>query len=210
MQDLHKFENTVFAGADLSKASRAMIFVHGRGDASDKMGLLANEVVADPGMALIFPKATNNSWYPKSFLAPTAENQPWLDSALENMGKVVAHVKSYGIGEENIFLLGFSQGACLALDYASRNATKYAGIMVLSGALIGPAIEESNYSGDFAGTEIFIGCSDSDAHIPLQRLNDSAALVAAMGAKVDKRIYPGMGHLINEDELQKIKKMILT
>ncbi len=209
MQDLHKFENTVYAGADLSKANRAMIFVHGRGDASDKMLLLANGVVDDPGMALIFPKATNNSWYPKSFLASTEENQPWLDAAMENMGKVVAHIKSKGIGEENIFLLGFSQGACLALDYAARNATKYAGVMVLSGGLIGPVIDESNYSGDFAGTEIFIGCSDSDSHIPLQRLVDSASVVAAMGAKVDKRIYPGMGHLINEDELAKVKMMLI-
>lgn len=208
MQDLHLFENTVYAGADLSKARRAMIFVHGRGDASDRMLLLANEIVDDPDMALIFPKATNNTWYPKSFLAPTVENQPWLDSALENLGKVVAHIKSNGIREENIFLFGFSQGACLAMDYACRNATKYAGVMVLSGGLIGPTIEESNYSGDFAGTNIFIGCSDVDFHIPLQRLHESVVVAAEMGANVDKRIYPGMGHTINEDELQKVRSMI--
>jgi phospholipase/carboxylesterase len=208
MEDLHLFENTVYAGADLSKATRAIIMVHGRGDASDKMLILANGIVDDPGMALIFPKATNNTWYPKSFLAPTAENQPWLDSALEDLGKVVAHTKSQGIGEEKIFLLGFSQGACLALEYACRNAKKYAGVMVLSGGLIGPEIEKSNYSGEFFGTDVFIGCSDSDFHIPLQRLNDSAAITAAMGATVDKRIYPGMGHLINEDELQKVRSML--
>ena len=208
MQDLHLFENTVYAGADLSKARRAMILVHGRGDASDKMLLLANEIVDDPGMALIFPKATNNTWYPKSFMAPTLENQPWLDSALENMGKVVAHIKSQGIKEENIFFFGFSQGACLALDYASRNATKYAGVMVLSGGLIGPKIEQSNYSGDFAGTGIFIGCSDTDLHIPLQRLQESEAVAAEMGANVDMRIYPGMDHSINEDELRKVRSMI--
>lgn len=208
MQNLHLFENTVYAGADLSKARRAMIFVHGRGDASDKMLLLANEIVDDPDVALIFPKATNNTWYPKSFLAPTVENQPWLDSALGNMSKVVAHIKSNGIREDNIFLFGFSQGACLAIDYACRNATKYAGVMVLSGGLIGPTIERSNYNSDFAGTEIFIGCSDTDFHIPLQRLNESEAVAAKMGANVDKRIYPGMGHTINEDELQKVRSMI--
>jgi len=208
MQDLHLFENTVYGGADLVKATRAMIFVHGRGDASDKMLLLANEIVDDPDMAVIFPKATNNTWYPESFLAPIGENQPWLDSALENMGKVVAHIKFHGIRDANIFLFGFSQGACLALDYACRNATKYAGVMVLSGGLIGPEIEGHNYSGDFAGTPIFIGCSDSDFHIPLQRLHDSAAMAAQMGANVDKRIYPGMGHTINEDELQKTRSMI--
>jgi Predicted esterase len=208
MQDLHFFENTVYAGADLKKSSRAMIFVHGRGDASDKMLLLSHEIVNDHGMALIFPKATNNTWYPKSFMAPTAENQPWLDSALENMAKVVTHIKSCGIREDNIFLFGFSQGGCLALEYACRNATQYAGIMVLSGGLIGPKIDRSNYSGDFAGTEIFIGCSDADFHIPLQRLEESKAVVTEMGAKVDMRIYPGMGHTINEDELQKVRSMI--
>lgn len=209
MENLHLFENTIYAGADLSKASRALIMVHGRGDASDKMLLLASNIVDDPGMALIFPKATNNTWYPKSFLAPMKENQPWLDSALENMSKVVAHIKSHGIKEEKIFFFGFSQGACLALDFASRNATKYGGIMVLSGGLIGPEIDKSNYRGDFAGTDIFIGCSDSDFHIPLQRLHDSAAMVAKMGADVDLRIYPEMGHTINEDELQKTRSMLL-
>jgi phospholipase/carboxylesterase len=208
MQDLHLFENTVYAGADLSKASRAMVFVHGRGDASDKMLLLANQIVDDPAMALVFPKATNNTWYPKSFLAPTAENQPWLGSALQNLGKVVEFIKSQGIGEEKIFLFGFSQGGCLALDFACRNANRYSGIMVLSGGLIGPSIDESHYNGDFAGTEIFMGCSDVDFHIPLQRLHDSRAVAAAMGANVDLRIYPGMGHIINEDELQKVRSMI--
>ena len=208
MQDLHLFENTVYAGADLLKSSRAMIFVHGRGDAVDNMLHLANEIVDDPGMALVFPKATNNTWYPKSFMAPTEENQPWLDSALENMDRVVAHIKSQGIREENSFLFGFSQGGCLALEHACRNASKYAGVMVLSGGLIGPKIEKSNYSGDFAGTGIFIGCSDADFHIPLQRLHESAAVATEMGATVDLRIYPGMGHTINEDELQKVRSMI--
>lgn len=208
MQDLHSFENTVYAGADLLTASHAMIFVQGRGDASDKMLLLSKQIVNDPGMALIFPRATNNTWYPKSFLAPTAENQPWLDSALENLGKIVAHIKSFGIGEESIFLFGFSQGACLAFEYACRNATKYAGVMVLSGGLIGPVIDKSNYNGDFGGTEIFMGCSDTDFHIPLPRLHESKAVAAEMGAHVGLRIYPGMDHTIIEDELQKVRSMI--
>lgn len=208
MQDLHLFENTVYAGAELSTASRAIIFVHGRGDASDKMLLLAKQVANDAGTALIFPQATNNTWYPKSFLAPTDENQPWLDSAFANLGKVVAHIKSFPVTEENIFLFGFSQGACLAFDYACRNATKYGGIMVLSGGLIGPAINKSNYSGGFAGTEIFMGCSDTDFHIPLVRLHESEQVAVQMGALVNLRIYPGMGHMINEDELEQVKKMI--
>ena len=208
MQDLHLFENTIYAGADLGSANRAMIMVHGRGDASDKMLLLSKHIVSDPGMALVFPKATNNTWYPKSFLAPTEENQPWLDSALENLGKVVAHIKSQGVTEENIFLFGFSQGGCLAFEYACRHARKYAGIIILSGGLIGPAIDKSNYNGDFAGTDIFMGCSDTDFHIPLQRLHESKAVADEMGAIVDLQVYPNMGHLISEDELKKVRSMI--
>jgi phospholipase/carboxylesterase len=208
MEELHLFENTAFAGANLSSATRAIIMVHGRGDASDKMLHLSKQIVSDPLMALVFPKATNNTWYPKSFLAPTQENQPWLDSALENLNNVVAHIKSHGISTENIFLFGFSQGACLAFEYTCRHATKYAGIIVLSGGLIGPAIDKSNYSGNFAGTDIFMGCSDMDFHIPLPRLHESKVVAAEMGAKVDLEVYPGMGHLISEHELSKVKSMI--
>lgn len=185
-----------------------MIMVHGRGDASDRMLLLSRHIVGDPTMALVFPKATNNTWYPKSFLAPTAENQPWLDSALENLGEVVAHIRSFGISTENIFLFGFSQGACLAFEYACRNASTYAGIMILSGGLIGPAIDRNNYRGHFAGTPIFMGCSDTDFHIPLHRLHDSKAVATEMGARVDLRIYPGMDHTITEAELQVIHTML--
>jgi phospholipase/carboxylesterase len=208
MQDLHLFENTFYAGASLSAATRAMIMVHGRGDASDKMLLLSKHIVSDPLMALVFPKATNNTWYPKSFMAPTEENQPWLDSALENLSKVVAHIKSNGIKEENVFLFGFSQGACLTFEYACRHATKYAGIMILSGGVIGPVVDKSNYGGDFAGTQIFMGCSDTDSHIPLQRLHESKAVADEMGASVDLQVYPNMGHLISEDELIKVRLMI--
>ena len=208
MEELHLFENTAYAGANLSSATRAIIMVHGRGDASDKMLLLSKQIVTDPLMALVFPKATNNTWYPKSFLAPTQENQPWLNSALENLSKIVMHLKSHKITEENIFLFGFSQGGCLAFEYACRHATKYAGIMVLSGGLIGPAIDKSNYSGNFASTEIFMGCSDTDFHIPLPRLYESKVVAEEMGARVDLEVYPGMGHLISEDELNKVRMMI--
>ena len=208
MQALHSFENTVFAGAALKDAARAMILVHGRGDASGQMMLLAQSITSDPAMALVFPQATNNTWYPKSFMAPTAENEPWLTSALENLNRVVAHITSYGVREEHIFLLGFSQGACVALDYSCRHAKRYGGIMILSGGLIGPAVDENNYHGNFAGTSIFLGCSDTDSHIPVHRLRESAAVAKAMGADVDFRLYPGMGHTVNEDELQKVRVMV--
>jgi predicted esterase len=208
MTQSHLFENTEYGGVPLTEAKRAMILVHGRGDASDKMSNLAKELGADKDLALVFPKATNNTWYPKGFMAQTEENQPWLDSALENLGKVMAHVKSHGITEANIFLLGFSQGACLTLEYTTINAAKYAGIMILSGGLIGPVIDTTKYQNSFNGTEILIGCSDIDHHIPLSRLEESKEVTNQMGANVDYRIYPGMDHLVNEDEKQKIREMI--
>jgi len=208
MEELHLFENTVYEGASLSSATRAIIMVHGRGDPSDKMLLLSKEIVEDPRMAVVFPKATNNTWYPKSFLEPLEENQPWLDSALENLDKLIAHVNTNCISKENILLFGFSQGACLTFEYACRHATKYSGIIILSGGLIGPAIDKSNYTGDFAGTSIFMGCSDTDSHIPLERLHESKAVGVEMGAEVDLEVYPGMGHLISEQEINRVRLMI--
>lgn len=208
MHELHLLGNTVYAGAPLNAASRALVMVHGRGDASDKMVQLSRVLVTDDHTALVFPKATNNTWYPKSFLAPVAENQPWLDSALANLDGVVANIKAHGLGEGKIFLLGFSQGACLTMEYACRHATRYAGIVVLSGGLIGPEVEESNYHGDFGGTPVFMGCSDTDFHIPLQRLYDSEAVATAMGARVNLHIYPGMDHTIIEDEIQQVRLIL--
>ncbi|MGZ3845892.1 MAG: alpha/beta hydrolase [Flavisolibacter sp.] len=208
MEEIHLFENTVYDGASLSSATRAIVIVHGRGDPSDKMLVLSKEIVKDPLMAVVFPKATNNTWYPKSFLAPLEENQPWLDSALENLHKVITHIKANGISEENIFLFGFSQGACLSFEYACRHATRYSGIIILSGGLIGPAIDKSNYTGNFTGTSIFMGCSDNDSHIPLQRLHESKSVALQMGAEVDLEVYPGMGHLISGHEINKVRSMI--
>lgn len=208
MDVLHVFENTTFAGIPFDRASQAMILVHGRGDSSDKMKQLALALELDKKLALAFPRATNNTWYPKGFMAPTAVNQPWLDSALQNLREVVGHLKSNGIAEQDIYLLGFSQGACLALEYATIHARKYAGLFILSGGLIGPEIDASKYQGDFQGTEILMGCSNIDHHIPMSRLEESKAMLTSMGAHLDYRIYPGMDHVINDDEMQKIKAII--
>jgi len=207
-EPLHQFSNVVFKGVDPSEAEKAVIFVHGRGDASDGMQQLAAEVVQEPNVAFAFPRATHHTWYPTSFLQPWQLNQPWLDSALENLHKIVMHFVDAGLKHEQIYLLGFSQGACLSLEYAARNARKYGGIMALSGGLIGPYIEKSHYSGDFSGTSILMGCSDVDFHIPVERVHESAAMLTELGAVVDKRIYPGMGHLINEDELTAVAALI--
>lgn len=207
-QNLHLFSNVIFAGAPLAQATGAVIFVHGRGDGGDGMLELARQVVKNPSLALVFPKATNATWYPASFLQPWQVNQPWLDSALDILRQTVTHLTAHGIPAETIFLLGFSQGACLSLDFAARNATRYGGIMALSGGLIGPFIDKSTYTGNFAGTPILLGCSDVDFHIPVQRVHDSESMVTELGAAVDKRIYAGMGHYINDDELAAVAAII--
>ena len=209
-ENLHLFEKTIFAGASLEDAKSAIIMTHGRGDDSSKMQELVKSLNIADDTAIVFPIATNNTWYPKGFMEDWNENQPWLDSALENLDTIIKHLNNYGISNDKIFVLGFSQGACLNLEYTTRNAQKYAGIAVLSGGLIGPHIEKSNYSGDFRGTEIFIGCSNIDHHIPEHRLHESEEVVAPMGAKVDKRVYEGMDHIICEDEIQKVNEMLTS
>jgi phospholipase/carboxylesterase len=205
---LHQFSNVVFKGAPLNQAKGAVIFVHGRGDAGDGMQEMARMVVQNPSFALAFPKATNATWYPASFLQHWSVNQPWLDSALDILSKLVAHFNQYSIPNEHIYFVGFSQGACLSLEFVSRNATHYGGVMALSGGLIGPHIDKNNYSGNFKGTKVLLGCSDVDFHIPVERVHDSEKMLTELGAKVDKRIYPGMGHLINGDELEAVIHMI--
>lgn len=208
MSEFHQIENTVYKGAPMKEAKRAMIFVHGRGDSSDKMQLLAEEIVDDPEMALIFPMATKGTWYPKGFMADWEENQPWLDSALAYIDQLVQEIKQAGIKEEDIYFLGFSQGACLTIEYATRNAQQYGGIMVLSGGLIGPTLVKAHYKGDFKHTPILIGCSDIDHHIPLNRLEESKVVLEQMNAILDYQIYPGMDHLINDDEKERVKVII--
>lgn len=209
-ENLHLFENTIFEGAPIDEAKSAIIMTHGRGDDSSKMQELVKSLSIADDTIIIYPIATNNTWYPKGFMEDWKENQPWLDSALENLGTIIKRLNEKDISNDKIFLLGFSQGGCLTLEYVTRNAQKYAGIAILSGGLIGPHIEKSNYSGDFEGTEIFIGCSDIDHHIPEKRLHESEATVKPMGAKVDKRIYPGMDHIICEDEIQKVNEMLIS
>ena len=208
LESLHLFENTQYEGASLKNAKSAIIMTHGRGDNADKMKSLAQELDIPEHTAIVYPIGTDNTWYPKGFMEDWSKNQPWLDSALQNFDAVLKHLNHNGISNEKIFLLGFSQGACLSLEYATRNAQKFAGIAILSGGVIGPHIEKSNYRGDFEKTEIFIGCSDIDHHIPEKRLHESEALVVPMGAKVDKRVYPGMDHIINEDEISKVNQML--
>jgi phospholipase/carboxylesterase len=200
-------EKIITAGRDVEEAKKVLIMVHGRGgSAEDILGLAQYLQVND--FALLAPQATNNTWYPYSFLAPPKENEPGLSSALALLKEVVANVKAWGIAEENMYFLGFSQGACLTLEFVTRNATKYGGVIAFTGGLIGDKIYSENYSGDFSGTPVFIGTSDPDPHVPVERVHATAEIITKMNGQVTKKIYKNMGHTINQDEINQANELI--
>lgn len=200
-------KNIATAGKPLEQAEKVMIFVHGRGGSASDMLRLANYLqVSD--FALLAPQAQQHSWYPYSFLAPPSDNEPGLSSALQLLGEIVEDILATGHESQDIFLTGFSQGACLATEFAARNAQPFGGVFALSGGLIGDRIYTENYQGDFGGTPIFLGCSDTDAHIPLQRVKESTRVLADMNAWVTEKIYPNMGHTIIQEEINIINQIL--
>ncbi len=204
---IHRGQPVLAAGRPLADAGAAMMLVHGRGgSAEDILGLAAD--LDRPELAYLAPQAAGHSWYPYSFLAPLEQNEPGLSSALDQLGALVAHLEHAGIPAERIVLLGFSQGACLSLEFAARNAKRYGGVVALSGGLIGPPGTPRDYQGVFNGTPVFLGCSDRDPHIPKDRVDESAQVFERMGAAVTERIYPGMGHTVNEDEMDFVRGLL--
>lgn len=192
-----------------ANAQKALVLLHGRGsNADDILGLTQSLNTAD--YAFYAPEATNNSWYPQSFLAVPKANEPWLSSALALVDQTVSQIEKDGIAKENIFFLGFSQGACLTAEYVSRNATKYGGIVIFTGGLIGDKIYAENYKGDFQNTPIFIGTSNPDFHVPVERVFATTNILKNMGAEVTERIYDNMGHTISFDEIERVNKLIFT
>jgi predicted esterase len=180
-----------------------MILVHGRGaSAEDILGLADDLALGD--VAYLAPQAAGNTWYPYTFLAPLDRNEPFLGSALRVLADLVAQLEDERIPATHIGVLGFSQGACLALEFAARRARRYAAIAALSGALIGPAGTPRDYAGTLEGTPVFLGCSDIDPHIPLARVRESGEVFRRMKASVDERIYRGMGHTVNRDEIDAV------
>jgi predicted esterase len=173
--------------------------LHGRGSNADNILSLAPEF-GRPNWTYLAPQATNDTWYPYPFLAPLDQNEPYLSSALQLVQSVLLRLADIGILPINTVILGFSQGACLATEFAARHAQPYGGIVALSGGLIGPPGTPRDYPGEFVGTPVFIGCSDRDPHIPLARVQETTAVFKAMGADVLERIYPDLGHAINDDE----------
>jgi predicted esterase len=205
--DLHDSTATVVAGAPLERARAAAILLHGRGgSAHDMLGLA--EMLARERVSFIVPQATNHTWYPQRFIAPLETNEPWLSSALSLVHALVDRAATAGVEVQRILIGGFSQGGCLALESAARRARRYGAVVGLSGGLIGPPGQPRSYTGAFFGTPVFLGCSDVDFHIPLASVEEAAAVLTNMGAVVDKRIYEGMGHTVNEDEIEAVRALL--
>jgi len=190
----------LLAGEELAQARGAVVLIHGRGASAEDILGLAGELDT-AGLALVAPQAPGGAWYPQGFMQPLERNEPWLSAALGAVGALVAQLGERGIGPERIVLLGFSQGACLITEWVARNARRYGGVVALSGGLIGPDGTPRDYQGSLDGTPVFLGCSDVDFHIPKERVTESAMVLGALGAAVDLRLYPGMGHTVNEEEL---------
>jgi predicted esterase len=196
----HAGQPALVRGPRPSEARLALIMVHGRGATAQSILTLADEFELED-VAYVAPQAAGHTWYPHSFLAPIGQNEPGISSGLAAIAAIVAALERDGIAADRIGLLGFSQGACLTLEYAARHARRYRGVFGLSGGLIGPPGTPRDYAGSLEGTPVLLGCSDTDPHIPLERVQESTAVLGRLGAAVDERIYPGMGHLVNADEI---------
>lgn len=194
-------------GKAVEEAKAAMIMVHGRGAGAQNILTLADEL-HHPDFAYLAPQAFQSTWYPYSFLAPIDDNEPGISSGIEVIKKINNDLLTAGIPQYKIIVLGFSQGACLALEFAARHVAHYGGIIALSGGLIGPDGTPREYKGNFHETPVFLGCSDIDPHIPVKRVLESTKVFEGMSASVTERIYPNMGHTINVDEIAFIKALM--
>jgi predicted esterase len=203
----HQGQPVLAAGVPLDRAQAAMILVHGRGATAQSILALVPEQDL-PGFAYLAPQAAGNTWYPNSFLAPLESNEPGLSSALAALASVLARTAEAGIAPERTLLLGFSQGACLALEFTARHARRYGGIAGLSGGLIGPEGTPRPYPGSLAGTPVFLGCSDTDAHVPKARVLLTAEVMQHLGGEVTVRLYPAMGHTICPDEIAVVRALM--
>lgn len=206
-EDPHGGQPVLGYGAPLEDARAAMLMLHGRGaNARDILGIA--HVIDRHDVAYLAPDAANNTWYPYSFLTPIPQNEPWLSSALAFVGRSLAQIAAAGVPPERTLLLGFSQGACLTLEFVARNARRYGGVAALTGGLIGPDGTPRDYPGSLRGTPIFIGSADPDPHIPVARVHESERVLTGMGAAVTTRIYPGIGHTVIEDEIEHVRTLI--
>jgi phospholipase/carboxylesterase len=199
----------IATGKKLQEAKRALVLLHGRGaSAADILQLTGYLNVED--YAILAPEATNHTWYPYSFLAARNQNEPWLSSALQLLSDIVKDINASGIGNEQIYFAGFSQGACLTLEFIARNPQRWGGAAAFTGGLIGDQIQPNDYTGDFKGTPVFIGTSDPDPHVPVARVRETTSILKSMNAVVTEKIYQNLGHTISEDEIDKANQLIFT
>lgn len=202
-------KHVLVKGRKLGEAEKVLIMVHGRGaNAEDILSLAAYLNVKD--FTLLAPQATGNTWYPYSFLSPPFNNEPWLSSAIDVLSEILEDVNESGIRSTHTYFLGFSQGACLTLEFVARNAQRFGGVAAFTGGLIGDRIYENNYSGDFEMTPIFVGSSDPDPHIPVERVHETTAVLRKLNANVTEKIYPNMGHTVSENEIETVNSTIFT
>ncbi len=205
--DPHGGQPVLTAGRPPGEAAGAVVMVHGRGGSAEDILTLAGEL-RRPDLAYLAPQAAGHTWYPYSFLAPFEQNEPGLTSGLGFLTRLLARLEEEGIPAGRTVLLGFSQGACLSTEFAARNAQRFGGVIGFSGGLIGPPGTPRDYAGSFAGTPVFLGCSDRDPHIPRERVDETAEVLGRMGAEVTERIYPGLGHTVIEDELEHARRIL--
>jgi phospholipase/carboxylesterase len=200
-------KNILAAGKPLGEGNRVLIMIHGRGGSAEDIISLTDHLKLND-YSILAPQATNHSWYPHSFLAPPRLNEPWLSSALSLLNELLIDITDNGLVKKQIYFLGFSQGACLALEFVTRNASGYGGVIAFTGGLIGDRIYSENYLGDFEGCPIFVGCSDPDPHVPVERVYASVNILRSMNASVTEKIYPNMGHTITQDELDHANRIL--
>ncbi len=205
----HQTGHVATSGAELPEAGAAMILVHGRGASAESILTLADDF-DEPDIHYAAPQASQFTWYPYSFLEPTDRNQPGLNSGLQVIYDLMTAIEKAGIPKEKIILAGFSQGACLASEFAARHPARYGGVVALSGGLIGDSISPESYTGDLEETPVFLGCSDSDPHIPVERVHQTEEVFNSLNGNVTKKIYPGMPHTVIRDEIEHVKKTIIN
>jgi predicted esterase len=207
IEHVHAGQPLVTAGAAVGTGAAVAVMVHGR-NASPEQILTLVPRLNRPAVSYVAPAAANGTWYPFTFLSDLSRNEPSLSSALDVLRALTDDLVARGVARRSIVLLGFSQGACLSAEFLARHPARWGGLVVLSGGLIGPPGTTWPVTGSLDGTPVFLGCSDVDAHIPKVRVEESASVFAALGADVTVRIYPGMGHTVNEDELEHARRIL--
>jgi predicted esterase len=205
--DPHATPTVLRRGPNVEDARLTVLLIHGRGATAESILSIA-DALALTDIAYLAPQAANRMWYPHSFLTPIPQNEPHLSSALRAIAALVHDVVQHGVPASRVGLVGFSQGGCLALEFSARHARRYAAVAGLSAGLIGPPDTPRDYQGTFDGTPVFLGCSDTDSHIPLARVQESSDTFRRLGAHVDERIYPGMGHTISQDEIEALRAIL--